>query len=399
MICDKCGAELKDDALFCNVCGANTVLAQLAAKKAVDPRTNAAKKPVPKAPSRPAAGIPGNTAPGTTGAATTPAPAADAPKAAVNSAKPVGNAPNPVGNAPKQAVNATNPAANSPKPATGAANPAAPKQAVNTGKPVVNTPKQAVNTQKQAVNSAKPANPTAPAGNPSSAPGNPVKSRPKNPPVNPPAGAAQKPAENTPRAEEPQEPTPTIIFTGHPSDLVIPRQELPEEPEKSTAAPLTHEEESMPEVGMDTAQQYYSSRSGATGRARLSPGIDDAMITGNKQESDPVTGLAPDLTTRTVKPIRVINWTPLKVVLKILAIILAVAVAAGVVMYFTGMLYKFGVVEKVYQMTGICIQHHYEPIDDDNQQCTICNKVTESGTPDGEYGEESLQGNTLSPEQ
>ena len=351
MICDKCGAELKDDALFCNVCGANTVLAQLAAKKAVDPRTNAAKKPVPKAPSRPAAGIPGNTTPGTTGAAPAPTPAADAPKAAVN---------------------ATNPAANTPKPATGAANPAAQKQAVNTGKPVVNTPKQ-----KQAVNSAKPANPTAPAGNPSSAPANPVRSRPKKPPVDPTAGAAQKPAESTPRAEEPQEPTPTIIFTGHPSDLIIPRQELPEEPEKSTAAPLTHEEESMPEVGMDTAQQYYSSKSGATGRARLSPGIDDAMITGNKQESDPVMGIDPDLTTRTVKPIRVINWTPLKVVLRILAIILAVAVAAGVVMYFTGMLYKFGVVEKVYQMTGICIQHHYEPIDDDNQQCTICAKITE----------------------
>lgn len=332
MICDKCGAELKDDALFCNVCGANTVLAQLAAKKAVDPRTNAAKKPVPKAPSRPAAGIPGNTAPGNTGAA-------DAPKAAVNTAKPVGNAPKP------------------------AANPAAQKQAVN--------------TQKPAVNSAKPANPTATAGNPSSATANPVKSRPKKPPVNPPAGAAQKPAENTPRAEEPQEPAPTIIFTGHPSDLVIPRQELPEEPEKSTAAPLTHEEESMPEVGMDTAQQYYSSKSGATGMARLSPGIDDAMITGNKQESNPAMGIDPDLTTRTVKPIRVINWTPLKVVLKILAIILAVAVAAGVVMYFTGMLYKFGVVEKVYQMTGICIQHHYEPIDDDNQQCTICRKITE----------------------
>lgn len=227
------------------------------------------------------------------------------------------------------------------------------------------------------MNSAKPANPTATAGNPSSAPANPVKSRPKKPPVNPPAGAAQKPAENTPRAEEPQEPAPTIIFTGHPSDLVIPRQELPEEPEKSTAAPLTHKEESMPEVGMDTAQQYYSSKSGATGRARLSPGIDDAMITGNKQESNHVMGIDPDLTTRTVKPIRVINWTPLKVVLKILAIILAVAVAAGVVMYFTGMLYKFGVVEKVYQMTGICIQHHYEPIDDDNQQCTICRKITE----------------------
>lgn len=302
MICDKCGAELKDDALFCNVCGANTVLAQLAAKKAVDPRTNAAKKPVPKAPSRTAAGIPGNTAPGNTGAA-------DAPKAAVNSAK--------------------------------------------------------------------PANPTATAGNPSSATANAVKSRPKKPPVNPPAEAAQKPAENTPRAEEPQEPAPTIIFTGHPSDLVIPRQELPEEPEKSTAAPLTHEEESMPEVGMDTAQQYYSSKSGATGRARLSPGIDDAMITGNKQESNPAMGIDPDLTTRTVKPIRVINWTPLKVVLKILAIILAVAVAAGVVMYFTGMLYKFGVIEKVYKMTGICIQHHYEPIDDDNQQCTICRKITE----------------------
>lgn len=340
MVCDKCGAELKDDALFCNVCGANTVLAQLAAKKAVDPRTNAAKKPVPKAPSRPAAGIPGNTAPGNTGAA--PVPAAAAPKPAVNTAKPVGNAP---------------------KPATGAANPAAQKQAVN--------------TQKPAVNSAKPANPTATAGNPSSAPANPVKSRPKKSPVNPPAGAAQKPAENTPRAEEPQEPAPTIIFTGHPSDLVIPRQELPEEPEKSTAAPLTHKEESMPEVGMDTAQQYYSSKSGATGRARLSPGIDDAMITGNKQESNHVMGIDPDLTTRTVKPIRVINWTPLKVVLKILAIILAVAVAAGVVMYFTGMLYKFGVVEKVYQMTGICIQHHYEPIDDDNQQCTICRKITE----------------------
>lgn len=340
MVCDKCGAELKDDALFCNVCGANTVLAQLAAKKAVDPRTNAAKKPVPKAPSRPAAGIPGNTAPGNTGAA--PVPAAAAPKPAVNTAKPVGNAP---------------------KPATGAANPAAQKQAVN--------------TQKPAVNSAKPANPTATAGNPSSAPANPVKSRPKKPPVNPPAGAAQKPAENTPRAEEPQEPAPTIIFTGHPSDLVIPRQELPEEPEKSTAAPLTHEEESMPEVGMDSAQQYYSSKSGATGRARLSPGIDDAMITGNKQESNPGMGIDPDLTTRTVKPIRVINWTPLKVVLKILAIILAVAVAAGVVMYFTGMLYKFGVIEKVYKMTGICIQHHYEPIDDDNQQCTICKRITE----------------------
>ncbi len=363
MICDKCGAELKDDALFCNVCGANTVLAQLAAKKAVDPRTNAAKKPVPKAPSRPAAGIPGNTAPGNTGAADTPKaavntakPVGNAPKPAANTAKPVGNAPNPVGIAPKQAVN-------TPKPATGAANPAAQKQAVN--------------TQKPAVNSAKPANPTATAGNPSSATANPVKSRPKKPPVNPPAGAAQKPAENTPRAEEPQEPAPTIIFTGHPSDLVIPRQELPEEPEKSTAAPLTHEEESMPEVGMDTAQQYYSSKSGATGRARLSPGIDDAMITGNKQESNPAMGIDPDLTTRTVKPIRVINWTPLKVVLKILAIILAVAVAAGVVMYFTGMLYKFGVVEKVYQMTGICIQHHYEPIDDDNQQCTICRKITE----------------------
>ena len=362
MICDKCGAELKDDALFCNVCGANTVLAQLAAKKAVDPRTNAAKKPVPKAPSRPAAGIPGNTAPGNTGAADAPKaavntakPVGNAPKPAANTAKPVGNAPNPVGIAPKQAVN-------TPKPATGAANPAAQKQAVN--------------TQKPAANSAKPANPTAPAGNPSSAPANPVKSRQK-PPVNPPAGAAQKPAENTPRAEEPQEPAPTIIFTGHPSDLVIPRQELPEEPEKSTAAPLTHEEESMPEVGMDTAQQYYSSKSGATGRARLSPGIDDAMITGNKQESNPAMGIDPDLTTRTVKPIRVINWTPLKVVLKILAIILAVAVAAGVVMYFTGMLYKFGVIEKVYKMTGICIQHHYEPIDNDNQQCTICRRITE----------------------
>ena len=364
MICDKCGAELKDDALFCNVCGANTVLAQLAAKKAVDPRANAAaKKPVPKAPSRPAAGIPGNTAPGNTGAAPAPATAADAPKAAVNTAKPTGNAPKP-------AVNTAKPAANTPKPATGAANPAAQKQAVNTQKP-------AVNTQKQAVNSAKPANPTAPAGNPSSAPANPVRSRPKKSPVDPTAGAAQKPAESTPRAEEPQEPAPTIIFTGHPSDLIIPRQELPEEPEKSTAAPLTHEEESMPEVGMDTAQQYYSSKSGATGRARLSPGIDDAMITGNKQESDPVMGIDPDLTTRTVKPIRVINWTPLKVVLKILAIILAVAIAAGAVMYFTGMLYKFGVVEKVYQMTGICIQHHYEPIDDDNQQCTICAKITE----------------------
>mgnify|MGYP005765075247 CR=1 FL=1 len=341
MICDKCGAELKDDALFCNVCGANTVLAQLAAKKAVDPRTNAAKKPVPKAPSRPA----GNTAP------------AAAPKPAVNTAKPVGNAPKPavntakpVGNAPKQAVNTPKPVGNTPKPATGAANPAAQKQAVNTQKPAVN---------------------------PSGAPANPVKSRPKKPPVNPTTGAAQKPAENTPRAEEPQEPAPTIIFTGHPSDLVIPRQELPEEPEKSTAAPLTHEEESMPEVGMDTAQQYYSSKGGATGRARLSPGIDDAMITGNKQESNPAMGIDPDLTTRTVKPIRVINWTPLKVVLKILAIILAVAVAAGVVMYFTGMLYKFGVIEKVYKMTGICIQHHYEPIDDDNQQCTICRKITE----------------------
>lgn len=370
MICDKCGAELKDDALFCNVCGANTVLAQLAAKKAVDPRTNAAKKPVPKAPSRPAAGIPGNTAPGNTGAADTPKaavntakPVGNAPKPAANTAKPVGNTPNPVGNTPNPVGIAPKQAVNTPKPATGAANPAAQKQAVN--------------TQKPAVNSAKPANPTATAGNPSSAPANPVKSRPKKPPVNPPAGAAQKPAENTPRAEEPQEPAPTIIFTGHPSDLVIPRQELPEEPEKSTAAPLTHEEESMPEVGMDTAQQYYSSKSGATGRARLSPGIDDAMITGNKQESNHVMGIDPDLTTRTVKPIRVINWTPLKVVLKILAIILAVAVAAGVVMYFTGMLYKFGVVEKVYQMTGICIQHHYEPIDDDNQQCTICRKITE----------------------
>lgn len=362
MVCDKCGAELKDDALFCNVCGANTVLAQLAAKKAVDPRTNAAaKKPVPRTPTRTA----GNAAPAAAPkppvntakpAVNTAKPAANAPKQAVNTAKPVGNAPKPVGIAPKQAVN-------TPKPATGAANPAAQKQAVN--------------TQKPAVNSAKPANPTAPAGNPSSAPANPVKSRPKKPPVNPPAGAAQKPAENTPRAEEPQEPAPTIIFTGHPSDLVIPRQELPEEPEKSTAAPLTHEEESMPEVGMDTAQQYYSSKGGATGRARLSPGIDDAMITGNKQESNPAMGIDPDLTTRTVKPIRVINWTPLKVVLKILAIILAVAVAAGVVMYFTGMLYKFGVIEKVYKMTGICIQHHYEPIDDDNQQCTICRKITE----------------------
>ena len=355
MVCDKCGAELKDDALFCNVCGANTVLAQLAAKKAVDPRTNAAaKKPVPRTPTRTA----GNAAPAAAPkpAVNTAKPAANTAKPAVNTAKPVGNAPKPVGNAPKQA-------ANTPKPATGAANPAAQKQAVN--------------TQKPAVNSAKPANPTAPAGNPSSAPANPVKSRPKKPPVNPPAGAAQKPAENTPRAEEPQEPAPTIIFTGHPSDLVIPRQELPEEPEKSTAAPLTHEEESMPEVGMDSAQQYYSSKSGATGRARLSPGIDDAMITGNKQESNPAMGIDPDLTTRTVKPIRVINWTPLKVVLKILAIILAVAVAAGVVMYFTGMLYKFGVIEKVYKMTGICIQHHYEPIDDDNQQCTICRKITE----------------------
>lgn len=312
MVCDKCGAELKDDALFCNVCGANTVLAQLAAKKAVDPRTNAAKKPVPKAPSRPAAGIPGNTAPGNTGAA--PVPAAAAPKPAVNTAKPVGNAP---------------------KPATGAANPAAQKQAVN--------------TQKPAVNSAKPANPTATAGNPSSAPANPVKSRPKKPPVI----LRQVPHRSLrrilPGRRSRQEPAPTIIFTGHPSDLVIPRQELPEEPEKSTAAPLTHKEESMPEVGMDTAQQYYSSKSGATGRARLSPGIDDAMITGNKQESNHVMGIDPDLTTRTVKPIRVINWTPLKVVLKILAIILAVAVAAGVVMYFTGMLYKFGVVEKVYR--------------------------------------------------
>ncbi len=361
MICDKCGAELKDDALFCNVCGANTVLAQLAAKKAVDPRTNAAKKPVPNAPSRPA----GNTAPAAAPkpAVNTAKPAANAPKPAVNTAKPVGNAPKPVGNAPKPAVNTAKPIGNTPKPATGAAKPAAQKPAVN--------------TQKPAVNSAKPANPTAPAGNPSSAPANPVKSRPKKSPVNPPAGAAQKPAENTPRAEEPQEPAPTIIFTGHPSDLVIPRQELPEEPEKSTAAPLTHEEESMPEVGMDSAQQYYSSKGGATGRARLSPGIDDAMITGNKQESNPAMGIDPDLTTRTVKPIRVINWTPLKVVLKILAIILAVAVAAGVVMYFTGMLYKFGVIEKVYKMTGICIQHHYEPIDDDNQQCTICRKITE----------------------
>lgn len=47
MVCDKCGAELKDDALFCNVCGANTVLAQLAAKKAVDPRTNARQEARP----------------------------------------------------------------------------------------------------------------------------------------------------------------------------------------------------------------------------------------------------------------------------------------------------------------------------------------------------------------
>ena len=172
-----------------------------------------------------------------------------------------------------------------------------------------------------------------------------------------------------------------------PSDKAIPRQTAPQEPKKpASAPPMKFEEDSMPEVGADTIQQYYNSIYGVQNskRAALSPGIDDAIVTGRKQQSEPTLGNSDDLAMTTVKPIRVINFTPLKIVLRIIAALFGVAVAAGVVMYFTGALYEAGIIKKIHELTDVCIQHHYEPQTDGGQRCVICGTITESTSEDSQ---------------
>lgn len=290
MKCDKCGAELKDDALFCGECGANTLLAQIAAKRAAKPESaaEASKKPVPKPSSQPV------------------------PKKPVTAAPQSKPAQSAAAEAPVQQV------------------PQKPTQPVTT-KPAAPAPQSAP---------AKSAAAKAPAQAVPPKPAKPVVKKPAAPPKPTPAQNAQK--STAPSA--------------------------PVQPKAPQAAPMSHEADSMPEIG-----QGFSQGSFAKARAKLSPGIDNAIVTGRKQTGDPLKGLSADLSSQTVKPIRVVNLKPLKVIVRILVIIIVAAIAAGVVMYFTGMLYKYGVVEKVYDMTGVCIQHHAE-----DGVCTVCGKEVQT---------------------
>lgn len=295
MFCDKCGALLHDDEIYCPSCGANMMVAQAQFQKL-------------------------NTGTGNE-------PGTQKPASRVQPARTV--------NAPLSAQQAR------PIKTAASVAPVAPDISAAQIKPVaLNKPGDPAAAKSSGT--VKPAAPKAPGTVKVAAPQAPVTAKPAD------TSAPTNPAGNVRKAPQ--------------------------------TVPMSYGEDSMPEVGADTLEKYYNSlyhgEEGSRKRVTLSPGIDDAKITGKSGTRLPSLGNSDDRALSPVRPIHIINFTPLKITLKILALVLALAIAAGAVLYFTGGLYKFGIVEKLHDLTGVCIQHHYvEKPDGSLEYCEICGEI------------------------
>lgn len=310
MFCDKCGALLQDDEIYCHSCGANMMVAQAQFKKL-------------------------NTGTGNE-------PGTQKPASRVQPARTV-NAPQPAQQA--RPIKTAVPAAQAAQVA-----PVAPAA------PVASAVQDAPAAQIKSVALDKPGNPAA-----SKSTGTVKPTAPKAP------GTAKVAAPQTP-------------VTAKPADTAVSTNPAGNVRKAPQTVPMSYGEDSMPEVGADTLEKYYNSlyhgEEGSRKRVTLSPGIDDAKITGKSDARLPSLGNSDDRALSPVRPIHIINFTPLKVTLKILALVLALVIAAGAVLYFTGGLYKFGIVEKFHDLTGVCIQHHYvEKPDGSLEYCEICGEI------------------------
>lgn len=82
-----------------------------------------------------------------------------------------------------------------------------------------------------------------------------------------------------------------------------------------------------------------------------------------------------------VKPLKK-NRTPLMIVLVVLGVILLGGAAAFIITLNNGFLYRSGGVKTIYDITHLCVQHHYIDADCENpDRCEICGK--EQGEPLG----------------